>query len=193
MSGRPRCLSCGCFQQDAQTQFLFDHVVERWRLSGNTVMIAGTDLRRSNKSTPKTSSSFWTGDWPSASSSVRGMSQGAFAFDMIADIDGRYRVNDCYCHDTTWPDALQALVHYSDVVLMDLRGFQAHNAGCRYELATLAQASRDLSVVVLTDARTDRAAAQEAVASGRQERFPWIEALRFDARKRREVLARLFA
>ena len=69
-----------------------------------------------------------------------------------------------YCHDTTWQDALQALVSHSDVVLMDLRGFQAHNAGCRYELSTLAQASRELRIVVLTDSSTDRAAAREAIA-----------------------------
>ena len=58
-------------------------------------------------------------------------------------------------------------MRYSDVVLMDLRGFQAHNAGCRYELTTLAQASRELRVVALTDGLTDRAAAQEAIASAR--------------------------
>lgn len=112
---------------------------------------------------------------------------------MAADIDGRYRINECYCHDTTWQDALQALMRYSDVVLMDLRGFQVHNAGCRYELTTLAQASRELRVVVLADSRTDRAAAQEAIASSRQERFTWIETSHFKPGKHREVLARLFA
>jgi hypothetical protein len=76
---------------------------------------------------------------------------------------------------------------------MDLRGFQAHNAGCRYELATLASASRELRVVVLTDSRTDRATAQEAIASGRQERFTWIEASHLKPSKYREVLVRQFA
>jgi hypothetical protein len=76
---------------------------------------------------------------------------------------------------------------------MDLRGFQAHNAGCRYQLATLAGASRTFRVVVLVDGRTDRAVAQEAVASGRHERFTWIEVSHFDAVKRDEVLTHLFA
>lgn len=62
-------------------------------------------------------------------------------------------------------------MRYSDVVLMDLRGFQVNNAGCRYELTTLARAARELRVVVLTDSRTDRAAAQEAIASGRRDRY----------------------
>ena len=40
----PTLLVLRVFQQDEQARSLFDHVVERWRLSGNTVMIAGTDL-----------------------------------------------------------------------------------------------------------------------------------------------------
>src|SRR4030095_10958708 len=115
------------------------------------------------------------------------------AFDMAADIDGRYRVNECYCHDTTWQDALQTLVRQSDVVLMDLRGFQAHNAGCRFELPPLARASRNLRVVILTDSRTDRTVAQEAIASGRHERFTWIDVPHLNASKLREVLVPLFA
>jgi hypothetical protein len=80
-----------------------------------------------------------------------------------------------------------------DVVLMDLRSFQAHNAGCRYELAMLAQTKRALRVVVLTDGQTDRAAAAEAVAHAAPGRFVWLDTARIDARKRAEVLASLFA
>lgn len=189
----PTLLILRVFQQDAQAQSLFDHVVERWRLNGNTVMIAGTDLA---DRTLDADDIFQFLDRRLAQRFI--VSQADVVrridtFDMVADIDGRYRVNECYCHDTTWQDALQALVRYSDVVLMDLRGFQAHHAGCRYELAILAQASRKLRVVVLTDSRTDRTVAQQAVASGRHERFAWIEASHFNASKRREVLAHLFA
>jgi hypothetical protein len=181
------------FQQDAHARSLFDHVVERWRLSGNTVMIAGTDLA---DRTLDADDIFQFLDRKLAQRFIvtpADVARRIDAFDMMADIDGRYRVNECYCHDTTWQDALQALVRVSDVVLMDLRGFQAHNTGCRYELATLARASRTLRVVVLVDARTDRAVAQEAVGSGQHERFIWIEASAFNASKRREVLAHLFA
>jgi hypothetical protein len=189
----PTLLVLRVFQQEAQARWLFDHVVERWRLSGNTVMIAGTDLA---DRTLDAHDIFQFLDKKLAERFIvdsADVARRIDAFDMVADIDGRYRVNECYCHDTTWQAALQTLVRYSDVVLMDLRGFQAHNAGCRYELATLAQASRNLRVVVLTDSRTDRAVAQESVASGRQDRFTWIEASHFNARKRREVLAHLFA
>ena len=40
----PTLLVLRVFQRDAQVQGLFDTVIERWRVSGNTVLIAGTDL-----------------------------------------------------------------------------------------------------------------------------------------------------
>jgi hypothetical protein len=189
----PTLLVLRVFQQDAKARGLFDHVVERWRLSGNTVLIAGTDLA---DRTLDAHDIFRFLDGKLAErfiASPEDVTRRIAGFDMVADVDGRHRVNECYCHDTTWQDALRALVSRSDVVLMDLRGFQAHNAGCRYELGTLAGASRELRVVVLTDARTDRAAAQEALGSGRRDRFTWVDASHFRPSKRREVLARLFA
>ena len=62
----------------------------------------------------------------------------------------------------------------------------------RAELATLAQGSRGLRVVLLFDQRTDRKAAEAEVSTGRQQRFKWIDASRLDRGKRREVLASLF-
>ena len=189
----PTLLVLRVFQRDAQVQALFDHVVERWRLSGNTVMIAGTDLATR---TLDADDIFTFLDGRLAErfiGSPADVTPRLDAFDMAPDADGRYRVNECYCHDTTWQDALQALVRRSDVVLMDLRGFQAHNAGCGYELQTLAQAARALRVVVLADSQTDRAAAKDAIGQSQPGRFVWLDAAKIDARKRREVLANLFS
>lgn len=188
----PTLLVLRVFQHDAQVQDLFDHVIERWRLSGNTVMIAGTDLA---DRTLGGDDIFTFLDGGLAARFIQTPADVApriAAFDMAPDADGRYRVNECYCHDTTWQQALHALVQRSDVVLMDLRGFQAHNAGCRYELGTLAQAPRALRVVVLVDGQTDHAAAAESIAHTPPERFVWLDATRIDARKRRDVLASLF-
>jgi hypothetical protein len=189
----PTLLVLRVFQQDARARSLFDHVVERWRLSGNTVMIAGTDLA---DRTLDAHDIFQFLDGQLARrfvSSPADVARCIAAFDMGVDIDGRHRVNECYCHDTTWQSALRALVRRSDVVLMDLGGFQAHNTGCRYELGTLAAAPGELRVVVLTDSRTDSAAAAAEVSSGPPNRFTWIDVSNFTASTRREVLARLFA
>jgi hypothetical protein len=188
----PTLLVLRVFQKDAQSQLLFDQVVERWRLSGNTLITAGTDLA---DRTLDADDIFQFLDGKLAERFVNepaDVARRISAFDMAPDIDGRFRVNECYCHDSTWELALQALVSRSDVVLMDLRGFQEKNRGCATELTTLATGARELRVVLLVDARTDRVAACKAIAPGREERFKWIEAGDLDRNKRREVLASLF-
>ena len=74
-----------------------------------------------------------------------------------------------------------------DVVLMDLRGFQAHNAGCVHELGVLARCRA--RVVALTDAHTDPAAAQQAAAGAPNGQFMWLQA---GAHDRGRVLQALF-
>ncbi len=188
----PTLLVLRVFQRDAPVQDLFDHVIERWRLSGNTVLIAGTDLA---DRTLGADDIFTFLDGGLAQRFIRTRADVAArlaAFDLARDADGRFRVNECYCNDTTWQDALNALVQHSDVVLMDLRSFQARNAGCRYELGTLARAPRLARVVVLTDGQTDDAVAQASAEGAPAGRFVWLDASIIDAAKRREVLASLF-
>ena len=188
----PTLLVLRVFQHDAQVQALYDHVVERWRLSSNTVLIAGTDLLDRTLDADDIFT-FLDGGLPRRF--IRQPADVAprlAAFDMASDAEGRYRVNECYCHDNTWQQALVALEQRSDVVLMDLRGFQAHNAGCRHELATLAASTRLARVVVLVDGVTDRASAEAAAAGAPSGRFVWLDASSIDAAKRREVLGSLF-
>lgn len=189
----PTLLVLRVFQHDAQVQHLYDHVVERWRLSGNTVLIAGTDLI--GRTTDAADIFTFLDGGLSRRFIQRPGDVGArlAAFDLEPDADSRFRVNECYCHDTTWQDALHALVERADVVLMDLRGFRAHNAGCRFELATLARSARIARVVVLTDAQTERSVAQADVQGAPAGRFKWIDASRIDARKQRETLMALFS
>ena len=188
----PTLLVLRVFQRDVQVQDLFDHVVERWRLSGNTVLIAGTDLADRTLDADDIFTFLDGGLSRRFVQTAADVAPRLAAFDMARDADGRFRVNECYCHDTTWQDALNALVRRSDVVLMDLRSFQPHNAGCRYELSTLARAPRVARVVVLTDGQTDRAVAQAATEGAPPGRFVWLDTATIDTAKRREVLASLF-
>ena len=75
---------------------------------------------------------------------------------------------------------------------MDLRGYQAHNAGCAHELGVLARARHLARVAVLVDASTDRAAAAAASAGAPDGRFAWVETPRTDRREAHDVLRRLF-
>jgi hypothetical protein len=188
----PTLLVLRVFQRDRPAQELFDHAIERWRLSGNTLLIAGTDLA---DRTLDADDIFTFLDGRLASrfvATLHDITTRIETFVLAPDADGRYRVNECYCYDSTWQAALQTLIELSDVALMDLRGFQLQNAGCRFELAALAHAARDLRVVVLTDDATDHDAIRQAIAGGREEKFIWLRVERLDRPSLERVLGALF-
>jgi len=188
----PTLLVLRVFQHDARIQALFDAVIERWRLSGNTMLIAGTDLL---ERTIDADDIFTFIDGRLASRFIQNPADVAVrlaAFDLAPDAEGRFRVNECYCHDSTWQAALAALVERSDVVLMDLRSFKSHNEGCRHELGVLSHAARIRRVVVLTDGDTDRVSALGATEAAPPGRFVWLDTSNPDRAGRREVLERLF-
>lgn len=192
-AGRPpMLLVLRVFQRDRAMRRLFDEVVERWRLSGQTCLIAGTDLI---ERTLDAADIFTYVDGRLEERFIRRVDEipaRLAAFEMQPDAEGRYRVNECYCHDSTWRETLDALVARSDVVLMDLRSFQRRHAGCRFELGVLARAPRLARVVLLTDTQTDRATAAAEAAAAPPGRFVWIDASHIDARQRRAVLGALF-
>ena len=188
----PTLLVLRVFQRDAQVQALFDDVVERWRLSGNTVLIAGTDLV---ERTIDAGDIFDFLDGRLEERFIRHPDEidaRIAAFEFGPDAEGRHRINEVYCHDTTWQPALDALVARSDVVLMDLRGFKTYNRGCRHELGVLAHAPNLARVIVLTDGDTDRDDARAAAAGAPDGRFVWIDSARTGRATRREVLQALF-
>lgn len=174
-AGRPpTLLVLRVFRQDANVQDIFDRVIERWRLTGNTVLIAGTDLA---ERTIDADDIFTFLDGRLAERFIRHPQDLALrigAFEWRPDAEGRYRVNECYCHDTTWQQALAELLSVSDVVLMDLRNFVAANRGCVYELQTLSAIPGLRRVAVLVNDRTELAAAQAATAKAPAGRFVWL-------------------
>ena len=193
----PTLLVLRVFKQEDKVAAVFDDVVERWRASGNTVLIAGTDLV--DQTLDATDLLDYL-DGRLAERFVRSAAELPLrlaAFDWLPDAEGRWRVNEIYCHDTTWQLALAALVERSDRVLMDLRGFAAHNAGCRFEIGELARAAHLARAVLLVDASTDVATAREAAAGAPAGRFVWLElpadAIAARRAARRRVMAALLA
>lgn len=165
------------FQQDATVQALFDRVVERWRLTGNTVLIAGTDLL-SRTLDPDDLFTFLDGRLATRFiGNEAEVAERLRSFDLAPDPDGRYRVNECYCFDSTWKAALAALLRQTDVVLMDLRGFHAGKLGCRHELRVLSEAAHLQRVVLLHDGSTEQAVAESDVAGAPAGRFVWVRTL----------------
>jgi hypothetical protein len=188
----PTLLVLRVFQQDANVQTLFDRVIERWRLTGNTVLIAGTDLADRTIDADDVFTFLYGRLAERFVSREADIESRLRQFEFQPDIEGRYRVNECYCHDSTWQQALDRLVAISDVAVMDLRNFKAKNAGCVHELGVLARASNLSRVVILSNQGTEREAAETAAANAPAGRFVWLDEGDKASLQPAEVLAALF-
>lgn len=173
-SNAPTLMVLRVFKQDRNVAALFEEVVERWRVSGRTVLIAGTDLVHHTLDAADLLG-FLEGRLAERFVVGEGDVQRRLAgFDWERDPDGRFRINECYCHDTSWKHALAALVQRSSYVLMDLRGFTAANSGCRYELAVLARAPHVRRVVAVIDDTSDLPTAVSDTDGAPPGRFTWL-------------------
>lgn len=186
----PTLLVLRVFQRDAEMQHLFARVVDRWRYSGRTSLIAGTDLVVDTLE-PDELFAFLGGRLADRYiADEAGLNTRLAELDGPPDRDGRYRVTEFFCYDSTWQRALDVLVARADVVLMDLRGLAANNAGCLYELGVLSRAADLRRVLLLCDRRTDRVAAAAATSEA-SERFEWMEVDQLDGRAADAILGRL--
>ena len=87
--------------------------------------------------------------------------------DTKPDQDGRFRVNDFFCHDDTWKLVLSRLVKNSNAVIMDLRGFTADNEGCLYEINELINVASLKQVVFVIKTAAVKHCARTASGSWR--------------------------
>jgi hypothetical protein len=143
------------FGHGRRTERLLDELTQRWRPFGTVDLIAGRDLALRNID-PSEFYTFLSG------SLDREFIQGPADLDQRLarrddrpDPDGRYRVNQFFCHSDTWQLTLDRLVDGCDGVLMDLRGFDADRTGCLYEIGRLAEHAGSRPIVLLTDGHTD--------------------------------------
>jgi hypothetical protein len=152
----PSLLLLRVFALGARSERLFDALTKRWLRAGDISLIAGPDLATSTVE-PHEFLDFVGGHL--SRQFVRDEADLARRLDERAlgpDPDGRYRVNEFFCHADTWQPAMRRLATTADAVLMDLRRFSATNQGCQYELQQLLNTVPLVRVVLLIDATTDR-------------------------------------
>jgi hypothetical protein len=167
----PALLLLRSFSIGRDSERLFDAVARHWRRVGSMQMIAGIDLAWKTVE-PHEFLDFTSGklsrrfiDGPSA------LEQRMRERDTRPDRDLRFRINDFFCYDDTWRMVLSRLVHESDAVLMDLRGFTRQNAGCIFEIHELARAVPLSRVVFIVDERTDERLLADTLGHGRASVF----------------------
>ena len=163
----PTLLVLRSFSIGRDGERLFDVIDRLWRRVGSIQMIAGIDLARRTVE-PHEFLDFISGKL--ARRFIDGspaLEQRLRERDTRPDRDLRFRVNDFFCYDDTWKMVLSRLVHESDAVLMDLRGFSRRNAGCVFELHELVRLVPLDRVVFVVDRRTDETLLAETLGDGR--------------------------
>lgn len=153
----PSLLLLRVFALGARSERLFDALTTRWLRAGDISLIAGPDLATTTVE-PHEFLDFVGGRLSrqfvrDEADLQRRLKERALG----QDPDGRYRVNEFFCHADTWQPAMRRLAAGADAVLMDLRSFSPADQGCQYELQQLLDAVPLARVVCLIDATTDRA------------------------------------
>ena len=152
-----RLLLLRVFGYEARTESLFDRVAQTWRFHGPVQMIAGADLAM-RTADPGEMLALLNGRLSELYVTTPGeVGQRLGRLDLRPDPDGRFRVNEVYCHENTWRPTLEALLDATDTVLMDLRSFSANNAGCIFELEQLVRHLSTADIVFVCDNTTDMA------------------------------------
>ena len=121
------------------------------------------------------------------------------SFDQTRDPDGRFRVNVIFCRggDAIWKYAVNRMLIDSDCVLMDLRGFSRHRAGCVFEIRCLAESDLPFRTVFLVDESTDRdyvgetwaVAANSASGGAKRDAFQFVSEQPSDKTVSERILA----
>lgn len=163
LDSNKRLLVLRVFAQDERGERLLDELEYRWRFIGPIVLIGANDVAGR------------TIDPAKAADYLRGKLRNAFvadshalykrmaAIDEAPDPDGRYRVNELFCFDDTWKEAVQLLLDSSDAIVLDLSGFTAARRGTAHELGLLAASGALARTVLLINAETDLAAVRAAL------------------------------
>jgi hypothetical protein len=150
-----RLLLLRVFGRRRHSERLFALISAHWRYAGSIELIAGVDLASTTLEL-RQFLDFLSGRLRLSFINDEGDLQKRLdKIDLAPDPDGRFRVNEFFCTSDAWQAAVTRLIGRTDVVLMDLRGFSATNAGCIFELQMLVSHIPLHRVVLLVDKSTD--------------------------------------
>lgn len=140
-----------------RSERLLDELGHKWRYAGPVNLISAPDLATGYVE-PHEFLDYLAGRLSGTFvKSPRDLDARLATLDRTPDPDGRYRVNEFFCHADTWQPTMRRLARSGDAILMDLRSFTRDNQGCAYELRELLDGVPVGRIVLVIDATTDRA------------------------------------
>ncbi|HYP69119.1 MAG TPA: hypothetical protein VEP67_12830 [Thiobacillaceae bacterium] len=153
------------FALGRRSEALLENVAKHWRHVGSIQLITGPDLAASTVQ-PHQFLDFLAGKLARHFvGNEASLAQSLAERDRGADPDGRFRINNFFCHADSWKAVLPHLVRDGDSVLMDLRSFDAKHAGCTHEIRHLVAEVPFRRCVLAVDASTSQAFLDQTLAS----------------------------
>jgi len=151
----PQLLMLRVFAQRSRQHAMLDSIQQRWRCVGPVHQIGGPDLAALNVDLDECAL-YLTGRLherflPEAASATQLQS----LLRTRADREGRFAINEVFCFNTAWRHTVEQLMHLSDAVVLDLRGFTGHRRGTAYEIGLLGHAALLARVVAIGDVYTN--------------------------------------
>jgi hypothetical protein len=154
------------FGEQKRSERLMGNLGLNWRHVGSIQLIAGTDLALANLE-PHEFIEFVSGRLNRQFiNDEKELERRLETIDGRPDPDGRFRVNEFFCHDDTWQLTVSRLALESDAVLMDLRRFSPERQGCVYELHQLLSLMPLSRITLLVDGTTDMPFLERTVQDG---------------------------
>lgn len=165
----PQLLVLRVFSNESRHHNLLDVVQGRWRLLGPVHQIGGPDMVAMNVD-PHEAMKFLTNRLHELF-----LPTGIGLADLQArlatqpDKEGRYRINEVFCFNTAWQATVVQLMQLSDVILLDVRGFNAQRGGTGFEIDQLATRGLLRRVLAVGNAQTDWRHVDELVRKAGQQ------------------------
>jgi hypothetical protein len=142
------------FGYQARTERLFDRLGARWRALGPITMIAAPDVVARSIDPGDLLAWLQGREGEAFVRTAAELQQRLAAIDTERDPDGRFRITEFCCVDSTWQATVVSLMARADAVLMDLRGVKGGKLGCAFELEQLALRLPGRRVVLVIDGDT---------------------------------------
>lgn len=180
LASNKRLLVLRVFSRDRRGERLLDEIEYRWRFIGPIVLIGGRDVAERTID-PAKAANFLRGRLMDIFvPTLHALHKQVVAMDESPDPDGRYRVNEFFCFDDLWKEAVRQLLDSSDAIVVDLSEFTGERKGTAYELGLLMQRGALPRSVFLVSAMTDLDAVREALGAAAGSALP-AQVIRVDA------------
>lgn len=125
------------FKPSSRSEAFTDRFLARWRFAAPVWMIAGPDLAGAYMEPDEFFAFLRRRLHERFITHADQLPQAMADMDNARDPDGRFRVNELFCANTTWQATVLALIERAGVVMLDLREYTPERAGTHFELKEL--------------------------------------------------------